>query len=195
MPKWRETGGSCRARTSPGFSTRRPAGELIADWPRATGASARGIQPHNKTTKPATRRKEKMKTPEHVINERNRHNAALLSLANNLNPHNRLSGLQIWRKLRRIESLASKAATAQCNGESYGGQPFRDDDQWEAFKAEIENKVAAVFGGTLPKRFFVNGDPRGYALKLDCDEKNQPATKFDLHQDLGRYQILAPDIR
>ena len=132
---------------------------------------------------------------ERITNERNRHNAALLALANELNPGNKLSGLQIWRKLRRLEVMASNAATAQCNGQAYGGQPYRNEDQWKQFKAAVSAKVSAIFGGKLPPAFFVNGDPRGYALKLDSGDGQNAATAFELHQDWGRNQILAPDIR
>jgi len=45
-----------------------------------------------------------------------------------------------------------------------------------------------VLGG-LPPGFFVNGDPRGYALKLEPG-----SVPFPLHEDWGRYQILAPVI-
>lgn len=127
--------------------------------------------------------------------ERQRHNSALKELADSITPKNKLSGLQLWRRLRRLEVRAHNAATAQCNGESYGGQPYRDEAEWEAFKDGIRADVAKVFGGNLPPRFFINGDPRGYALKLDGGDGTKPATSFALVQDWGRNQILAPDIR
>lgn len=107
-----------------------------------------------------------MKTSTHIIERRKRHLAALFALANHINPNNKLSGLQLWRKLRRLECMANAAATAQCNGEAFGGQPYRTEEQWEAFRKLVRTKIAAIFGGRVPRAFFVNSDPRGYALKL-----------------------------
>lgn len=56
------------------------------------------------------------------------------------------------------------------------------------FSAQIRDKVEKVFG-YLPEGFFVNGDPRGYALKLETG-----SVPYRLHEDWGRYQILAPEI-
>lgn len=131
----------------------------------------------------------------YILEARTRHHAALLALAHSLNPKNKLSGLQLWRKLRRLERMTHAAATAQCNGESYNGQPYRDEAEWEAFKDGIRADVAKVFGGNLPPGFCINGDPRGSALKLDGGDGTKPATSFALVQDWGGNQILAPDIR
>ena len=51
-----------------------------------------------------------------------------------------------------------------------------------------ETKIEPL-GGKLPKGFFVNLDPRGYALKLEPG-----SVPYPLHEDWGRYQILAPEI-
>jgi hypothetical protein len=109
----------------------------------------------------------------------------------------------LYRKLRRIEALANRAATAQCNGEAYQGQPFRPDwhadgsegteenpTQWEVFSDSIRAKVAKVFGGKLPAGFRFNQDPRGYALKLDNEKVKLPQ---GMYTDWGGYGILAPD--
>lgn len=138
-----------------------------------------------------TRKMNKSKSKE----QRDKHNAALLALANSINPANQLSGLQLWRKLRRLEVMAHAAATAQCNGETAGGQPYRNENAWDTFKDSIAEKVSEIFGGKLPPAFFVNGDPRGYALKLDSENGTKTATQFALQSDWGRNQILAPDIR
>lgn len=106
-------------------------------------------------------------------------------------------GLAIYRQLRRIEEVAHNAATAQCNGESYGGQPFRPDwdasgnegtdTEWRQFLTGIAAKVADCFGGSLPSGFFFNGDARGYALKIEPE--HVPAGML---MDWGRNGILAP---
>lgn len=79
--------------------------------------------------------------------------------------------------------MATKATTAYCNGEI-------DEvacDEACRFAAEA---VARIFGG-VPAGFFVNRDPRGYALKLD----NEVTTIPDgMHKDWGGYGILAATI-
>lgn len=97
----------------------------------------------------------------------------------------------MWRKLRRLETEAHDAATAQCNGERYQSQPFRSDLEMRAFKLTVRSQIITVFGGTLPKGFFVNGDPRGYALKLDPDKTTIPE---GMETDWGRNGILAAEI-
>jgi len=92
-----------------------------------------------------------------------------------------MTGKEVWRKLRRLECKASAMATKVCN------EPT-DENEVEQCYAQVEAAVAKIFGRKLPG-FFINRDPRGYALKLE--EKSVP---FELHRDLGGYQILAPII-
>jgi hypothetical protein len=142
-----------------------------------------------------------MKTKQHVIDSRNRHHAALATLANK--PAS--EGLSMWRKLRRIETIAHNAATAQCNAAPYGGQPFRPDylpdgsegteenlTPWEVFSESIRAKVAKVFGGELPKGFKFNQDPRGYSLKIDKDKCG--IIPQGMETDWGGYGLLAPEL-
>ena len=125
-----------------------------------------------------------------------RHLKALASL----HPNPAADGRAILRRLRRFERIAHDATTAQCNGGAYNGQPFRpywdadgnetDGTPWELFRAEITAKVATIFGGRLPAGFFINGDPRGYTLKIKPG--HVPA---GLETDWGGNGILAPDAR
>jgi len=133
-----------------------------------------------KTTAPT-----KAEKAEWLARRRAAHHKALESLATNGKP-----GLTLWRALRRLESITHAATTAQCNGASYGGQPYRSDTEWAAFKGRTIATVKALFG-TLPKGFFINGDPRGYALKIDPDKGTVPQ---GMHTDMGRYGILAAEI-
>ncbi len=122
-----------------------------------------------------------------IKRERELHNAALEQLARNINPKSTLSGLELWRKLHRVEVTARRAAEQYCNGDI-------DMNQWESISAIASSQVEKIFG-MLPTGFFVNGDPRGYALKLASnDNGTEAATPFALHQDWGRNQILAPTI-
>ena len=85
--------------------------------------------------------------------------------------------LTLCKRLYRIEVRASNAACNYCNA--------GDGDAWEreAEKAGIDaNRVLGT------DRVWVNGDPRGYALKIDL----QPGEH--LHRDWGGYGIIAPEI-
>lgn len=109
---------------------------------------------------------------------RENHHKALESLA-----VNGKSGLKLWRKLRRIEKRANSFATAYCNGSI-------DSDDWDVFRQEFEESVEDTFG-QLPQGFFVNSDPRGYALKLDNEQVQIPQ---GMETDWGGYGILAAEI-
>jgi hypothetical protein len=90
------------------------------------------------------------------------------------------SGLHVWRQLRRLECKAGALALRLCNG------PEMSEDDQEKVKAQVTAGVEKVFG-YLPKGFFINLDPRGWALKLESG-----SVPHKLHQDWGGYQILAP---
>lgn len=109
-------------------------------------------------TTPANDRKEAL------ARRRASHHKALESLRG---PNCTLNGLQIWRKLRRLETAANDACTAQCNGAAYKGQPFREEDAWDNFKLDTKFKVWAAFGKPDFWTVYFNSDPRGYTLKLD----------------------------
>ncbi len=130
---------------------------------------------------------------------RKAHHRALSSLRDTLLPSleaHEQRGLKMWRKLRRIEAVAHDATTAQCNGERYGSQPYREDDEsgnspLDIFFDGIEADVAKVFGGKLPEGFRINHDPRGFALKLDSDRTTVPE---GMQTDWGGDGILAAEI-
>lgn len=95
--------------------------------------------------------------------------------------------------IKRLETEANRVQTADCNGEL---------TEVEASDADmrISNRVASLFGGKLPKGFFINGDPRGYTLKLDPEawkvsdnaQENWEARPIK-YTDWGDYMILAPE--
>lgn len=114
---------------------------------------------------------------DHVLRERVRHHEALKAM---MPADSRLSGLQVWRKLRYYECMANRLALQMCNG------PEVTEDEKSRIDAQVTAGVEQIFGRPLPG-FFINHDPRGYALKLE------PASvPYPLHEDWGRYQILAP---
>ncbi len=110
------------------------------------------------------------------------------------NDEHEARGLKMWRKLRRIESIAHDATTAQCNGERYGSQPYREDEAWEDFKSGILAQVGRVFGVShmhVPAGIYINGDARGMALCLDAEKVTIPD---GMATNWGGDGLLAADI-
>jgi hypothetical protein len=132
-----------------------------------------------------------------IERERIAHHRALETLRD---PSCSKSGIQLWRKLCEIERLAHAGATASCNGERiqiswplFGVREYdfnRDENAWDALTGVATDCVRNVFG-CVPAGFFVNGDARGYALKLDPEKVTVPA---GMHTDWGRNGILAARI-
>jgi len=128
---------------------------------------------------PGTKGKDTMnKRGDYIERARVAHHEALKAM---MPAGSTMTGKEVWRKLRRLECKASAMALRDCN------TPV-DSNEVELCYAQVEAAVERLFGRKLPG-FFINRDPRGYALKLE--ERSVP---FQLHQDLGGYQILAPII-
>lgn len=95
--------------------------------------------------------------------------------------------------IKRLEHEANAAQVAQANGEM-------NEDEGTAADERIKQRLAVLFGGTLPRGFFINGDPRGYTLKLDPEawkvsedaRENYEALPIKM-TDWGGYMILAPE--
>ncbi len=87
-----------------------------------------------------------------------------------------------WNRLRHIENMANWYALKYANGEM-------QEDRYEAQQQEIEKATLKLFNNYLGG-FFVNSDPRGYALKLNNEVVKLPE---GLHTDWGGYGILAPE--
>ena len=112
-----------------------------------------------------------------------------------------LSGIQLWRKLRTLESITHSIAEASCNGESirvtwplFGIREYdfhSNEDAWEDACNVATDCVRNVFG-CVPEGFFVNGDARGCALKLDGESVTAPK---GMETDWGRNGILAAEIQ
>lgn len=105
-----------------------------------------------------------------------------------------LSGKEISTELMKLERMAHAGATAYCNGEEFHDPAnywrcwrfSHDEGAWDNFCECVEIDLKKILG-SVPAGFFVNGDARGYALKL------QPGSlPIRLHEDWGRYQILSP---
>jgi len=92
----------------------------------------------------------------------------------------------LCKKLRILEGKAGRAAVDYCNGDT-------TMEQWEQFTEKMLDKVDNLLQfrktGTP---VFVNGDPRGYALKIKSEWMHE--TRAQLHRDWGGYGIIAPDL-
>lgn len=108
-----------------------------------------------------------------------RHLAALATLAHR--PES--DGKKIYRSLRRIEARAHRANEAACSSQE-------GVDRLPSEYASIRRSVKRVLG-SLPDGFFINGDPRGYALKIDPSEAAVPS---GLQKDWGGYGCLAMNL-
>ena len=98
-----------------------------------------------------------------------------------------LEPVALCKKLRRLEVKASRLALDYCNGTN-----GVDTDNWDAKTEPILTALDKVIHYTdKGYSVFVNGDARGYALKIDseCVKDEQ----LDIYKDWGGYGILAPD--
>lgn len=115
-------------------------------------------------------------------------------------------GKKISIALWNLENQCHAAAVAYCNGERFHGcifmqMPIAVDfgtdgcAAWEHIKTAAKNQIYRIFG-TVPSGFFVNGDARGYAVKIDNENPAGQALidAVQLHRDWGGYGILSPEI-
>jgi len=84
----------------------------------------------------------------------------------------------LYKKLRSLEARAHRITTAECNGTI---DEDKADKQLKTIKQQA-NKLLKV------TTLFINGDPRGYALKI----KEEEAKELGIYTDWGGYGILAP---
>ena len=93
--------------------------------------------------------------------------------------------VKLCKKLHSLELKAHQLTTLQCNGEKYDHNPEL---------CNILGKVKSVLNiqdVDLYKAVFVNGDARGYALKIDDEYMRKH--NVNLYKDWGGYGIIAPD--
>ena len=114
----------------------------------------------------------------HKIEKHGQNLKAVFNLDHNIDP------VKLCKRLFRIENKAHKLAVDYCNGDIYA-----DDYGHETSK--ILTKVQAILNNK--KVIFVNGDARGYALKIDDEYIRN--NNFNIHRDWGGYGIIAPDFR
>lgn len=85
-------------------------------------------------------------------------------------------------QINAIERRAHKLAEDHCNIEM-------SEATLNKRMNKIIEQTTTAFGGSLPDNFFINLDPRGYALKINQENTSAPLS----YQDLGGYGIIAPE--
>ncbi len=102
-------------------------------------------------------------------------------------------GVEAYNKLLSLENRAHKVAEDDCN---FG----MEEEVYEKRMDKIRDAVSKIFG-KLPEGFFINGDPRGYALKIKEEDNKLVKGQLDdgiskviSYTDWGGYGILAPEI-
>lgn len=121
-----------------------------------------------------------------------RHYSALVRLAEACGVK-KADGKKLSVALLKIERVAHEAAEDYCNGKDRTGFNY-GSDEWDEDVKQATDRVKALFDGVLPQGFFINGDPRGCALKLDSDKARELIEKTGLERDWGGYGLLAPEI-
>lgn len=95
--------------------------------------------------------------------------------------------IELCKKLRRLEMKAHQLATDYCNGEN-----GVNTDNWDAKCEPILKAVHKILNiSEVCSGIFVNGDARGYALKIDSETVTENA--LDIYTDWGGFGIIAPD--
>lgn len=128
-----------------------------------------------------------------------------LAIALGMDP-GKADGKRISVALFKLEREAHRGATAHCNGETFTYHsttsrhmgPFlfgRDENAWGLFQDRINGEIRTIFG-KLPPGSFVNGDARGYSLKIDPENSAGKALieSAGMHTDWGGNGILSPTI-
>ena len=94
----------------------------------------------------------------------------------------------LYEKLRRIELKMNRQMCDECN---------RTSRLTEKQEEDLSEKTLAKLTKLLPLAtgLFINGDPRGYSLKIkenDVKILNERGN-INIYQDWGGYGILAPE--
>lgn len=95
--------------------------------------------------------------------------------------------IELYKRLHRIEAEAHTLAERQCNENLPDGYVEKKD-------ASILRRLDEILGfKSAGVPVFVNGDPRGYALKIDDKFMRKLDREDQFSMDWGGYGILAPE--
>lgn len=85
--------------------------------------------------------------------------------------------------LENLERTGHRLAEAYCNGEI-------DSEYYDSKMSIIRDQLAVRIPHAVAKEILLNGDPRGYFLKLNDEYVRK--NKIAIETDWGGYGILAP---
>jgi len=109
--------------------------------------------------------------------ERHYQNCAQLVALCGGNKTGKQASVLLWKAEQEYHKFAVKLANEGAS-----------DEEWDMAREMARERVVRALG-SLPKGFYLNSDPRGYALKLEENSVNIP-----LERDRGGYQLLSPEI-
>jgi hypothetical protein len=95
-----------------------------------------------------------------------------------------IDSIKLCKMLFRLENKAHQLATDFCNGDI-------NQLEWDTKGDKILAKVETILKDK--KNLLLNGDARGYALKID--DKYIRDNNLSIYRDWGGYGIIAPDFR
>lgn len=122
------------------------------------------------------------------MNKKERMYAKIISYGNGLIEFFNLpmqDPITLSKKLFRLENKAHYLAERYING-------LIETDKYQAEADKILVSLSKIIGKNNMKKVFINGDPRGYALKID-DKYQDRLHKVGIYRDWGGYGIIAPD--
>ena len=91
----------------------------------------------------------------------------------------------IFKELKGIEMNGHKNAEAYCNG-------VINADGWDACCDHLLRDLKRLISNKeLLREIHLNGDPRGYFLKIDCDYVKRK--EMTIEKDWGGYGIICPE--
>ena len=122
-------------------------------------------------------RRERMNKKERMYNQIDQHGQRLNNLFNT-----NINNVELCKKLFRLENRVHRLAEDFCNGYIQYEEFDKDSD---IYIEEVANIL-----GTEESNIFINGDPRGYAIKFTQEFTNENIK--NMYRDLGGYGIVAP---
>lgn len=99
-----------------------------------------------------------------------------------------ISPLDLCKKLHRLETRIQRENEDDCSNEA---RQLTEEEQEKRDERRIKrlDKILNFRAQGIP--VFINGDPRGYALKIHDSYMRE--TQCDLYRDWGGYGIIAPE--
>lgn len=96
-----------------------------------------------------------------------------------------LIGAELYRRLHRLEAEAHSFAERCCN------EDIPEEKQTRKDKSILDRLDAVLGFRAAGVPVFLNGDPRGYAIKID--DAYVKAHGLEIERDWGGYGIVCPE--